>query len=131
MTDINNKPGEKILIVEDDEINRKVMELQLRNYYFIVPAKDGEEAIKLFLQNDYDLILMDINLGAGINGMETMEKIREFDKGKTIPIIAITAYASYGNRGSFLAKGFNNYISKPYHYQDLLKCIKDEIKVHQ
>ena len=129
MADIKNKSSRIILIVEDDVVNRKVMDLQLRNYFQVVLAKDGEEAIKLFMQNDFQLILMDINLGAGINGIETMKKIREFDKGKTIPIIAITAYASYGDRGTFLSKGFNNYISKPYHSKDLLKCIMDEMDV--
>ena len=81
----------------------------------------------LFSQNDYHLILMDINLGCGINGIEVMKKIRETDKGKTIPVIAITAYANFGDRQAFQSAGFDDYISKPYHSDDLLKCIMSAI----
>lgn len=127
MSEIKNKPGTKILIVEDDEVNRKVMDLQLRKYYHLTLAKDGDEAIELFSHNDYRLILMDINLGPGINGIETMKKIREYDKGKTVPVIAITAYANFGDQEVFRSEGFDNYILKPYHSDDLLKCIMDAI----
>ena len=71
---------------------------------------------------------MDINLGAGINGIEVLKKIRETDKGKKIPVIAITAYASYGDSAIFRSKGFDDYFSKPYNSDDLLKCIIGAIK---
>jgi len=117
----------KILIVEDDDISRKAMTMHLKNYYLIDIAKNGEEAINLFSQNDYQLILMDINLGIGKNGIEVMKEIRKTDKGKTIPVIAITAYANFGDRESFLSNGFDNYISKPYQPDDLLRNIMDTI----
>ena len=120
----------KLLVVEDNEVNRKIMEFQLSKYYQIDIAKDGNEGIELFTQNDYHLILMDINLGAGINGIEVMKIIRESDKGKTIPVIAITAYSNFGDKEAFLSAGFDNYIFKPYHSDDLLRSIMDTMNIY-
>lgn len=127
MTDIIKKHHPKILIVEDDDIGRDVMYLLLKNYFQIDLAKDGKEAIDLFLQNDYRLILMDINLGIGQNGIEVMKEIRNSEKGKTIYVIAITAYASFGDKQAFLSTGFDNYISKPYDPDDLVRNVMDPI----
>ncbi len=113
----------KLLVVEDDDVNRKIMDYQLRNYYNVDFAKEGNEAIDLFLHNYYHLILLDINLGAGMNGVEVMKKIRKSDKGKSVPVIAITAYANFGDRQIFQSEGFDDYILKPYHSDDLLKSI--------
>jgi len=130
MTETKNKSRKKILIVEDDKVNRKIMDFQLSKYYQVDLAKDGEEALELFSQGAYGLILMDINLGVGINGIEAMKKIRETDKGKTTPVIAITAYANFGDKVTFLSEGFDNYISKPHHSDDLLRCIMDTLNIY-
>jgi CheY-like chemotaxis protein len=129
MTELANKPLKKLLIVEDDEVNRHIMDLQLRKYFQIDHAKDGKEAMELFLQNDYHLIITDINLGLGKNGIEVMKEIRDTNKGKTVPVIAITAYANLGDRESFLSAGFDNYISKPYHTDELKRCIMDTLNI--
>jgi len=113
MTDTKMIHCKKILIVENDEVNRNTMYELLKNYFKIHLAKDGKEAMELFLQNDYQLIIMDINLRVGKNGIEVMKEIRETDKGKTIPVIAITTDANFGDRESILSEGFDNYISKP------------------
>lgn len=126
----SNIQSKKILIVEDNEVNSKIMEFQLGKYYLIDIAKDGEGAIELFSKNNYNLILMDINLGAGLNGIEVMKIIRECDKGKNTPVIAITAYANFGNKESFLNAGFDNYILKPYHSDDLLRSVMDTINIY-
>ena len=125
MTETTKIPGKKILIVEDDEISRKATSYHLRKYFQVDIAMNGNEAIDLFSKNDYHLILMDINLGIGKNGIEVMKEIRKTDKGNTIPVIAITAYANFGDRESFLSAGFDNYISKPYQPDDLLRNIMD------
>ena len=125
MLDNNGISRKKILIVEDDSVNRMIMERQLRKYYDIDLAKDGEESLELFSLSVYDLIIMDINLGRGPNGIVVTKKIRETDKGKLTPIIAITAFADFGNKDSFISEGFDNYLSKPYQTDDLLKCIMD------
>ena len=130
MMNNSNAPRKKILIIEDDEINRKVMEFQLKNNFLVDLAKNGKEGLDLFTKGDYDLILMDINLGLGENGIEVMEEIRKFDKGKSIPVIAITAYANFGNRDGFLEAGFDNYIAKPYQADELIMCIMDSINIY-
>jgi CheY-like chemotaxis protein len=126
----SNIQSKKILIVEDNDVNSKIMEFQLGKYYLIDIAKDGDEAIELFSKNNYNLILMDINLGAGLNGIEVMKIIRESDKGKNTPVIAITAYANFGNKESFLNAGFDNYILKPYHSDDLLRSVMETINIY-
>jgi two-component system alkaline phosphatase synthesis response regulator PhoP len=60
-----------------------------------------------------------------------MKELRKTDKGKTIPVIAITAYANFGDRESFLSAGFDNYISKPYQFDDLLRTIMDSINIYR
>lgn len=123
MTEISQKPLKKTLIVEEDQISRDVMDRQLRKYFQIDLAKDGKEAIQLFSQNVYHLSLTDINRGIGKNGIEVMKEIRNTEIGKTIPVIAFTAYANFGERESFLSAGFDNYISKPYQADELLRRI--------
>ena len=71
---------------------------------------------------------MDINLGAGITGIEVKEKIREIKAYERTPIIAATAFAMIGDREKFLDNGFDHYISKPYLKQQLLQTIADTFK---
>ena len=70
-------------------------------------------------KNKYDLLLLDINLGRGIDGVELMQQIRQIDFYKNIPIVAVTAYAAEADKLEFLAKGFTHYISKPFSSQEL------------
>jgi len=60
-----------------------------------------------------------------------MREIRNTEIGKTIPVIAITAFANFGDRESFLSAGFDNYISKPYQADELLRCIIDSTNNYQ
>jgi CheY-like chemotaxis protein/two-component sensor histidine kinase len=115
----------KILIVEDDVTSRDVINLFLKNIYNVEFAGNGETALKLVQDNKYDLILMDINLGLGISGIEVTNHIRSIEHYKNVPIIAATAFAMLGDREKFLARGFNHYISKPYLKKQLLKLIAD------
>jgi PAS domain S-box-containing protein len=115
----------KILIVEDDVTSRDVINLFLRNIYDVEFAINGETSLKRVQDNKYDLILMDINLGTGISGLEAANQIRSIEHYKNVPIIAATAFAMLGDREKFLANGFDHYISKPYLKQQLLKLIAD------
>ncbi|MDP2363838.1 MAG: ATP-binding protein, partial [Ignavibacteria bacterium] len=118
----------KILIVEDDSISQDVINLFLKNLYSLSFAENGEQALECVNKTRFDLILMDINLGAGITGMEVKEKIRAIKGYENTPIIAATAFAMMGDREKFLASGFDHYISKPYLKQQLLKLIADTFK---
>ncbi len=115
----------KILVVEDDSTSRDVINLFLKKMYEITFAEDGEKALALIDKKQFDLIIMDINLGSGINGIEVTEKIRKTPGYQSVPIIAATAFAMLGDREEFLAVGFDHYISKPYLKKQLVELISD------
>ncbi len=113
--------GEKILIVEDDEINYQVLRSILTNANLKYErAEDGRQAVDLFLKNNYRLILMDIQMPE-MNGWEATMKIRENDAG--IPIIAITAYSSDRTKKRSMEAGCNEFITKPINKTRLLELI--------
>jgi CheY-like chemotaxis protein len=105
--------GELILIVEDNEKNRKLVRdvLQVKGYQTI-ESETAEEGIKLALAKSPALILMDIQL-PGIDGITALKQLRAEPKTKSIPVIAITASAMTHNRKTMLAEGFDGYQTKP------------------
>lgn len=117
------KFGKKILLVEDDDITIELLKLYLKNYCKLDVANRGDNAIQLALENNYDAILMDINLGTGIDGLEVTKILRQTEKYKIIPIIAVTAYAMVGDRETFISAGCDYYISKPFSKNDLLNLL--------
>lgn len=116
----------KILILEDEAAHRKFMQYILKNDFDIVFATTGAEAIAMTYSKHFDLIIMDINLGKNMNGIDAMIKIREVDGYKQTPIIVATANAMKGQKERFLNKGFSYYLSKPFR-ADELKSLVDEI----
>jgi two-component system cell cycle response regulator DivK len=112
--------GELILIIEDNEKNRKLARdvLQVKGYQTIESAT-AEEGLKLALEKSPALILMDIQL-PGIDGITALKKLRLEPKTKDIPVIAITASAMTYNRQTMLAEGFDGYQTKPISLKDLL-----------
>lgn len=111
----------KILVVEDNPSNYMLVEAVVDSRYELIHAWDGEEAIRLFAKSTPDLVLMDINLPLK-NGYEATAEIRLLSK--TVPIIAVTAYAQEQDRNKILESGFNGYIAKPVSEEDLLNIIK-------
>jgi len=117
----------RILLVEDNEINQKIVLLSLnKKVKQIDVAANGLEAVEMFGLNQYDLILMDIQMPV-MDGMAATKKIREIEsRGEShVPIIAITAYALTGDRDSCLAAGADEYISKPFQAEELIKKMKE------
>ena len=105
----------KVLVAEDDNVNqiliRKLLSLQGHSCDL---AENGFEAVRLFKGQDYDLVILDIQMQV-MNGIEAMQKIRELssEKGIEIPIIAFTAKALSEDKQALLDMGFDDYISKP------------------
>lgn len=116
----------KLLVVEDDATSRDIIFLFLKNYFDLTFAETGEHAIEMAQKQNFECILMDINLGAGLTGIETKDEIRKINGYETTPIIAATAFAMLGDKEKFLTNGFDHYISKPYLKHQLIKLI-DEI----
>lgn len=114
----------KILLVENDAINSMVIKTYLEELYEIVCVESGEEAISVCSKNEFDIILMDINLGKGLDGLQTAKRIRQFDNFKSIPIIAVTAFAMDGDREEFLKNGCTHYLSKPFLRDDIINLLE-------
>ena len=112
--------GELILIIEDNEKNRKLARdvLQVKGYKTI-ESETAEEGLKLALEKSPTLVLMDIQL-PGMDGIAALKQLRSNPQTKSIPVIAITASAMTNNRQTMLAEGFDGYQSKPISVKDFL-----------
>jgi len=110
----------KILLVEDNEINRDMLSRRLlRKGYEIVMAVDGEQAVAMSRSESPDLILMDMSLPV-FDGWEATRRIKAAPETKAIPVIALTAHAMAGDREKSLEAGCDDYDTKPIELQRLL-----------
>jgi two-component system, cell cycle response regulator DivK len=116
--------GELILIIEDNEKNRKLVRdvLQVKGYATI-ESETAEEGLKLARENSPALILMDIQL-PGMDGITALKQLRADPKTKDIVVIAITASVMTLNREAMLAEGFDGYQSKPIGVKDFLEEVR-------
>lgn len=123
--------NEKILIVEDNPQNMRLMEMVLSaKGYTIVKATDGKEALDKAMRERPDLILMDIQLPK-LNGLEVTRKLRETPAFSNIPIIALTAYAMKGDKQRFIDGGCDAYLSKPINTHELPGVIAQMLLTRQ
>jgi PAS domain S-box-containing protein len=115
----------KLLVVENDEASKDITRLFLRQFCELEFAESGEEAIKMVGQTNYDIILMDINLGVGMSGIDATKQIRKINGYKNIPIVALTGFAMRGDREEFIKAGCTHYLSKPFSKQSIIKLVKN------
>lgn len=110
----------KILIVEDDDMNRDMLtqRLELRGYH-VVGAVDGHEGVAMARTVMPDVILMDVNL-PGIDGWEATRRLKDDLRTRRIPILALTAHALVGDRDKALDAGCDDYDTKPVDLARLL-----------
>jgi CheY-like chemotaxis protein len=114
----------KILLVEDNEMNRDMLSRRLaKKGYDVVIAVNGEEAISLGISEKPALILMDMSLPI-IDGWNATKQLKENQETKSIPIIALTAHAMIGDREKALACGCDDYETKPIEFKRLLGKIQ-------
>jgi two-component system, cell cycle response regulator DivK len=114
----------KILLVEDNELNRDMLSKRLqRKGYEVTLAVDGQEGIALAQSASPHLILMDLSLPI-INGWEATQQIKSNPKTHGIPIIALTAHAMVGDREKALHAGCDDYDTKPVEFVRLLEKIE-------
>jgi len=105
--------GEKILLVEDNEVNRRLAGFLLRSQgYQVIEATTAQAAFDMIPNNRPDLILMDIQL-PGMDGLEATTKLKAEPATANIPVIAVTSYAMAGDRDKALAAGCSGYVTKP------------------
>ncbi len=117
--------GEQVLVVEDNDKSMKLFRDVLQaSGYSTFEATTGEQAIELALAHEPDLVLMDVQL-PGIDGIETLEQLRQDERTSSIPVLALTAQAMSGDRDRFLDAGFDGYLSKPVDIAELLQAVRE------
>ena len=120
--------AKKVLGVEDNELNMKLFnDLLEANGYEVIQTRDGLSALDLARQHRPDLILMDIQLPE-VSGLEVTKWIKEDDNLKSIPIIAVTAFAMKGDEQKIREGGCEAYISKPISVLSFLQTIEVYLK---
>jgi signal transduction histidine kinase len=116
----------RILVVEDNHVNQKVVTAVLRKRGFSIElANDGQEALNKLAQSvEFDLVLMDVQMPV-LDGLEATRMIRKEPRWSRLPIIAMTAHAMNGDKERCLEAGMNGYISKPVHPSLLLSTVDE------
>ncbi|MDF3057501.1 MAG: chemotaxis protein CheY [Rariglobus sp.] len=114
----------KILLVEDNEMNRDMLSRRLlRRGYEVIIAVDGQQGVDLAVSEQPAVILMDMSLPV-IDGWEATRRVKAGDTTKHIPVIALTAHAMAGDREQALAAGCDDYDTKPIDLTRLLPKIE-------
>jgi CheY-like chemotaxis protein len=119
----SEKKNIHLLCVDDDVFTSKYINFILNKDYILSFAVDGKSALEMAKSHTFSLILMDINLGKGMDGVETTRKIRKLPGYEKVPVIAMTAFAMKGDREDLLNDGMDDYISKPFKTLELKKII--------
>ena len=119
----------KVLLVEDNEMNRDILSRRLeRKGFDVVFALDGQAAVEMAASEHPDVILMDMSLPI-MDGWEATRRIKANDKLQDIPIIALTAHAMSGDREKALQAGCEEYDTKPIDFPRLIEKINVLLKI--
>ena len=122
--------GARILLVEDNEVNRDMLVRRLeRAGYELIVAGDGEKALKLMRESHPGVVLMDMNLPIK-DGWTACREACADQTIRHIPIIALTAHAMEQDKRDALAAGCSDYATKPVDFPDLLKKIAAQLEAH-
>lgn len=122
--DPQHSPDARVLLVEDNPVNRTVVEAMLRSLGLQVSvAGDGAQAVSMVSKEKFALVLMDCRLPV-MDGYEATRRIREMPGLESLPIIALTANARHGDRDICLQAGMNDYLAKPFKRTDLQQVLQ-------
>ena len=117
--------GRRILVVEDNPKNLKLVRDVLTHFGFeVVEATTGEDGVRLAAQIGPDLVLMDLQL-PGIDGAEALRRLRAAEGTRSVPVVAVTAFAMDDDRERALASGFDGYVEKPISVRALPQQVED------
>ena len=120
--------GERILLVEDNPMNRRVAQFLLKAQGYIVDeARDGQEALEMLKTSLPDLILMDLQL-PGLDGYTATKIIKQDPVTKNISVVALTAYAMSGDAERAAEAGCDGYITKPIDPDEFSKTVASYLK---
>lgn len=124
-------PTWKILVVDDAFDNLEVLKIAL-NFYGaeVKTAQDGLHALDVLKTYLPNIILLDISMPQ-LNGWDTLKAIREDDRLRAVPVVAVTAHALRGDREKIMDAGFTDYIAKPFHIATAIPHIIDLMKTNK
>ena len=136
---VNNSVGstskqtrKRILLVDDDQMVLKTITKLLSAYgYAVEPVESGEEALEKIKHSDFDLLITDIRM-PGINGIETIKRIRELNTNTTksgMPEIVITGYADTAIEEEARSIGITDYMYKPFVTSDFIKAVEQKLEI--
>lgn len=127
---LNSQQTKFVLLIDDDELVLKTLARFLKTYgYNVEPAQSGEEALKKIEKASFDLVITDIRM-PGVDGIETIKRIREFHRQRhqpLIPEIIITGYIDTQSQREAESLGITDYIYKPFAIPDFIKTVKKKL----
>ncbi|MDI6402009.1 PAS domain S-box protein [Balneolaceae bacterium ANBcel3] len=118
----------RILVVEDDFDSSVIAKFYLGKDYEVETTESGEQALKRLKEDTFQMVILDISLGAGMDGIATLQSIRENSLWANMPVIALTAHALGGDEEYYLAQGFSGYLAKPFKKDELLDLVSMLLK---
>jgi CheY-like chemotaxis protein len=115
-----------VLLAEDNRVNQRLVQKVLaKRGHEVAVAADGLEAMRLWREGGFDLVLMDVEM-PGLDGLEATRRIRELEgpgSGRT-PIVGMTAHAMAGDRERCLEAGMDGYLAKPFDVEELVETVE-------
>ena len=103
-----------LLVVEDNPHTRRLVHYWLHQQYALTLVPDARKALQVATEETFDLFLLDINLGQGINGVELLKVLRRMPTYAATPAVAFTVLGLPGERRRFMEQGFDGFLSKPF-----------------
>lgn len=114
-----------VLAVEDNPDTQLLLRYLLRPHYDVEIVTHVDDALEAARKHEFDLLVLDINLGEERTGIDLLKELRELEAYTSTPALALTAYAMPGDRERFEESGFTQYISKPFTRKELYEALKD------
>jgi CheY-like chemotaxis protein len=118
-----NKSKPRLLVVEDDYENQKFLEIFLKRKFDIKICDSSDTFYKMIEQNEFDIILMDISLRGKKDGLQLTKELRETEKYKSVPIVALSAHAFQKDKENAYKAGVDMFLTKPIQNEVLMDTL--------
>lgn len=124
LENIRGNIRQKILLIEDNYDTQLIFKIYLRELYDMEVAGTAEDGIEMLRNNNYDLLVLDINLPGKLDGSAVLNELRNEMNKKDFPVLVVTAYAMSGDREKYIQQGANAYLPKPVRKDDFMDKIR-------